>query len=137
MGYEHLDYAGDAGVQATGATLEEVFEQAALGMYALMTELAHVEQKISIRAEASAPDTAGLLVAWLNELVYMFESRGLVGCNVTVKEFEEGRVAGTIRGDVFDPGRHGQGLLIKAATYHDLMVERLDGGWRARVIFDI
>jgi SHS2 domain-containing protein len=137
MGYEHLDYAGDAGVQATGETLKEVFEQAALGMYALMTDLSRVEDRVGTRAEATAPGTEGLLVSWLNELLYLFDSRGLVGCAVTVDELEEGRVAGTVRGETFDPGRHGQGLLVKAATYHDVAVELKAGGWRARVIFDI
>jgi SHS2 domain-containing protein len=36
-----------------------------------------------------------------------------------------------------DKGRHEILREIKAVTYHQISVERKDGGWEAQIIFDI
>ena len=40
-------------------------------------------------------------------------------------------------GEEFDGGRHNRGLLIKAATYHNLCLKQSKVGWEAEVVFDI
>jgi SHS2 domain-containing protein len=138
VGYEYLDISGDAGVRATAESLEELFEDMALGMYGLVTDLKTVEAKKTVTAEASGQGTGGLLVAWLNELVFQLDTHGFVGSRVKVIELAEDHVKAEVTGEEFDPERHERRLLIKAATYHDLKVEKNDrGGWRAEVIFDI
>jgi len=42
-----------------------------------------------------------------------------------------------VTGEDFVPEKHGRGLLIKAATYHGLKIERKEDHWEAVVIFDI
>jgi SHS2 domain-containing protein len=44
---------------------------------------------------------------------------------------------GSVSGEDFDPERHERRLLIKAATYHQLSIERREGQWVTNVIFDI
>ena len=46
-------------------------------------------------------------------------------------------IKATVTGEDFDPEKHGRGLLIKAATYHKLKIERKEDHWEAVVIFDI
>jgi SHS2 domain-containing protein len=137
MGYEHLDISGDAGVRATGATAEEAFASAALGMYALITEPRDVAEEKSIRVEVKSHSREGLLVGFLNELVFQFDTYGFVGKRVEVNAMEEQRIDATITGEDFDPARHESNLLIKAATYHGVKVEQEGGGWVAECIFDI
>ena len=137
MGYEHLDISGDAGVRATGATAEEAFASAALGMYALITPPRDVAEEKSIRVEVKSHSREGLLVGFLNELVFQFDTYGFLGKRVEVNALEEDRIDATITGEDFDPARHESNLLIKAATYHGVKVEQEDGGWVAECIFDI
>jgi SHS2 domain-containing protein len=137
MGYEHLDISGDAGVRATGATEEEAFASAALGMYALITAPRDVAEEKSIRVEVKSHSREGLLVGFLNELVFQFDTYGFVGKRVEVNAMEEQRIDATITGEDFDPARHESNLLIKAATYHGVKVEQEGGGWVAECIFDI
>jgi SHS2 domain-containing protein len=137
MGYEHLDISGDAGVRATGATAEEAFASAALGMYALITAPRDVAEEKSIRVEVKSHSREGLLVGFLNELVFQFDTYGFVGKRVEVNVFEEQRIDATITGEDFDPARHESNLLIKAATYHGVKVEEEGGGWVAECVFDI
>jgi SHS2 domain-containing protein len=138
MGYEYLDVSGDAGVRAVGGTLGEAFQEAALGMYGLITDPEGVREAEEHTIEVRREGPEELLVAWLNELIYLFDTRGFIGRSVNVRELTGERLAAVVRGEVFDTGRHDGGLVLKAATYHGLRLEqRDDGGWVAEVIFDI
>lgn len=137
MGYEHLDIFGDAGVRATGESLKEVFENAVLGMYSLVTDLNGVREERAITVEAESDSREGLLVNLLNELIFRLDTEGFVGGGVKMLEVGDERVKAEITGEEFDPERHETGLLLKAATYHGLKVEEKDGRWLAEVIFDI
>ena len=140
MRYEAMEVSGDAGIRAAGGSLNEVFAAAAIGMYSLITDLSGVEEKKSIEVSVEADKSGGpegLLVGFLNELVFHFDARGFIGRRVEIRRLAEGRVDAVVRGEEFDRGRHAAGLLIKAATYHGLKVENSGGLWSAEVIFDI
>lgn len=137
MGYEYLDISGDAGLRLSGGTLEEVFRDAAVGMYSLITDIEAVREEKEIRVEAESHSPEGLLVSWLNELIFRFDTYGFVGRRVDIEALGDRRIAARIAGEEFDPARHERRLLLKAATYHNLKLERSDGGWQVEVIFDI
>jgi SHS2 domain-containing protein len=137
MSYEHLDISGDAGVRVWGDTLEEVFKDTALGMYDLITDMEKIKGRSSVNVELKSHSIEGLLVGWLNELIYRFDTIGFVGKNVVVEEFGYNHIVATVEGEDFDSERHERGVLPKAATYHGLKVEQLDDKWQAEVIFDI
>jgi SHS2 domain-containing protein len=137
VGYEYLDISGDAGLRLSGGTLEEVFKDAAVGMYSLITDIDEVREESEIRVEAESHSPEGLLVSWLNELIFQFDTYGFVGRRVAIEELGDRRIAARIAGEEFDPARHERRLLLKAATYHNLRLERMDGGWQVEVIFDI
>jgi SHS2 domain-containing protein len=40
-------------------------------------------------------------------------------------------------GEQFDPRRHVMLTELKAVTYHQLNVEGAEGGWKARIVFDV
>jgi SHS2 domain-containing protein len=137
MGFEYLDVLGDAGISVTGKSLEKVFEYSALGMYGLITDIDKVEIARQVTVEAQGRSRDGLLVAWLNELIFRFDTYGFIGSSVLIKELSRDMVLSTVGGETFDPKRHPGGILLKAATYHGLMLEEFEGGWRAEIIFDI
>ncbi len=142
MSYETLDISGDAGIRAMGGSLREAFEAAATGMYSLITDLGGVKEDVTIEVEAAGESPEGLLVRFLNELVFHFDAYGFVGRRVDIKQMEmentgRGRLKADVHGEQFDLARHSRGLLIKAATYHGLSVEKKDGLWSLDVIFDI
>lgn len=144
-----FDISGDAGITAFGRTVEEVFIHAAAGMYSLITNIDEIgEQKsIDISVESESPE--GLLVSWLNELIFHFDTYGFVGKTIVVTEItpallshagaeREGfHLKAVVTGEEFDPERHEGKLLIKAATYHRLKIEKKGDIWELTVIFDI
>jgi SHS2 domain-containing protein len=117
--------------------LQEAFVNAEIGMYSLMTGLDAVATKktIDMSVEHQSPD--GLLVSWLNELIFHFDAYGFIGKKIDIKEFSEKRISASIAGEEFDPERHEGRLLIKAATYHRLRIEKKNERWEISVIFDI
>jgi SHS2 domain-containing protein len=149
--FKVLDVSGDIGIEAHGTTVTEAFVNAAAGMYSLITNLEAVREKKTVTVTAESPSLDGLLVSWLNELIFHFDTYGFIGKRITVDEFtpslalppegrggeEACRIRATVSGEEFDPGRHEGKLLIKAATYHRLKVEKKDDRWEIDVIFDI
>jgi SHS2 domain-containing protein len=162
--FEILDISGDIGIRAFGETIKEAFINAALGMYSLITDLHKIEEKktIDITIESNSPE--GTLVSWLNELIFHFDTYGFIGKKIIITEFtpsltlsprgpacsatggsgrgergggEAFNLKASISGEEFEPERHEGKLLIKAATYHNLRIERVDDVWEIDVIFDI
>ena len=134
---EILDVAGDAGVRAFGETLQDLFAHAALGMYSLITDTGLLTGKKSITVAVESHSLDGLLVAFLNELIFHFDVSGFVGQDIDVVNISDSHIEARLSGDEFDPDRHKPGLLVKAATYHRLKIEKRDHGWEAEIIFDI
>jgi SHS2 domain-containing protein len=134
--FEVLEHTADVGLRLTGDTAEEVFEAAAVGLATLQGAWFPGEGE-EREVEVTAGDRAGLLVAWLDELLYLQEAGDLAFGGFRVERVEEGRLmAGVLaapRGD-----RTLESVGIKAATYHRLRLERdRDGGWSADVYLDV
>ena len=132
-----VDISGDAGIRAYGETLEDVFTNAAIGMYSLVTDLEGIGEIKEIVVTAESRSLEGLLVSWLNELIFHFDTYGFMGREIRVETLQNNRIVAKISGEDFDPERHERRLLIKAATYHQLSMEKKEGHWVANVIFDI
>ena len=134
-----LDISGDVGLTAFGESLEEAFINAALGMYHLTTDLDTVREEKAISIAVESHSMEGLLVSWLNELIFHFDTFGFIGKGITFTEFIPSRLLlnASVSGEDFDPERHERKLLVKAATYHRLRIEEKDGKWEIDVIFDI
>lgn len=137
MTFEVLDISGDVGLKAYGADCEEAFANAALGMYHLITDSAGIEERGQVAVAAESDSAEGLLVNFLNELIFHFDTYGFVGKRIVFEEFAGRSLKGTVYGEEFDPGRHERRLLIKAATYHRIAVARSEGRCEVAVIFDI
>lgn len=135
--FEILDISGDAGIRAFGKDLPELFANAATGMYGLITDIKDIQERKSLGISAQGSSLEGLLVSFLNELIFHFDTYGFIGRYTAVTALDIHSVTAVISGEEFDPERHEGKLLIKAATYHKLLIEKIDGLYQAEIIFDI
>jgi SHS2 domain-containing protein len=132
-GHELLEHTADLGVRAYGATLEELFEQATLGLAGVLGAWRPGPgEAVAVAVEAA--DLGGLLVDWLNEVVYLQDVRGSSLAAVEVERVGGGRAAGSVTLGSQPPSG---GTYVKAVTYHQLRVERRAGGWLAEVYLDV
>jgi SHS2 domain-containing protein len=137
MGYETIDFSGDIGIRASGKSCQEAWINAALGMYSLITDIKEVGEGKTLAIEAAADSEEGLLVRYLNELIFHFDTYGFVGSRLQFDSFSERAIKAVVYGETFDRTVHEPGLLLKAATYHNLRMEKSGDGCMVEVIFDI
>ncbi len=133
---EEFETTADIGLQIHTDLLDNLFAACAWGMFQLMTNIESVEQTLSFDIELSDADPEGLLVAWLNELIYIHEARGvfLSGFDIHI---ENTTLKAQVKGERITDGKHERRTGIKAATYHDIQVKKESGHWISRVLFDI
>ena len=135
--YQAIDHTGDLGMLVFGADLRELFAHAAWGLFDLMTDAERIEPRLNRDLTVEAMDLEDLMVRWLGELLYAYDTHRFLAVNAAFHTLEPTRLRATLRGDMFDAERHPIDTEIKAVTYHQIAVERLGAGWQARVIFDI
>lgn len=135
--YELFEHTADLGLRVRAARLEDLFAEAAAGMFAAMTgDLESIELRQSVNVELSAEGLDDLLHDWLAELLYAFHSRGVLFRRFEV-DLQPHTLRGTAWGEPFDPQRHSIELELKAVTYHGLKVEHRDDGWLAEMVIDV
>ncbi|WP_072715462.1 archease [Rhodothermus profundi] len=135
--FRELDHTADTGIEVWAQSLPELFERAAWGLFAILTDPETVtpQQEVSFNLEAS--DVQALLVRWLSELNYYHITRRWVFSRFEVQRFDEQRLHAQAWGEPIDPARHTIYTEVKAITYHGLTLRRQDGQWYARIIFDL
>ncbi len=137
MSWETFEHEADVGLIVRGRDGAELFANAGLALFDLVCELERVEERDRYPLAGDADNVEALLVAWLNELVYLFEGEGVVCRRFAFPSWGETRFRAEAFGEPADPERHGARDLVKAATYHGLSVARLPDGYEARVILDV
>lgn len=137
MNFEIIDISGDIGLRAYGSSLSEAFVNAGLGMYSLITDIGNIGCKRDLVFKISSESLEGLLVNYLNELIFHFDAYGFVGCRIEIAEISDTCIKAKVFGDDFNPNIHSKGLLIKAATYHNLNIQKTGDVFSLDVIFDI
>ncbi len=137
--FEFLDFAtADVCFRAYGATLDELFANAALAMFEVMVETKNVEPKIVREIEVKGEDLQSLMFCWLNELLFYVDSEGLVFAKFDVKVDEtQMELRAKIFGEPIDAEKHKPKIDVKACTYHKMGVEKHAGKWMAQVIVDV
>src|SRR6516162_8073770 len=119
--WEHFPHDADVGVRGVGATKAQAFEQAALALTAVVTDLQSIEPQQAIEVECEAPDDELLLADWLNSLIYEMAARRMLFSRFSV-QVDGHHLRGQSWGESVDPGRHHPAVEIKGATYTSLRV---------------
>ena len=135
--FEIIDHVADVGIIAYGTDARELFSNAAVAMFSLITELESVEEKLHLDLEVSSEDRDSLLVEWLNELIYLFDVKHILFNRFDIESLTHNELKATCYGDNFDPMKHAIKIGVKAATYHMLRLDKDGDGYKAQIIFDI
>lgn len=131
--YTLLDHTADLALAVRGRSLEELFANAALGMFAQMVDLESVPVQTQHTVRVEADDAESLLVAWLSELLYLGEIHRQAYTRFAVHFPAPDQLEATIEGGPC----HAFAQPIKAATFHGLHIEERDGVYHATIVFDV
>ena len=135
--YELFDHTADLGLRVEAPDLPALFRDAAEGLFSIIVEqIPHQvpTHELPIRVEAGRMDY--LLVDWLHELLYLFETRRLL-LDAFEVEIHDTRLRATARARPFDEKRDRLLHEVKAVTYHRLHLEKTRRGWQTELILDI
>jgi len=127
--YKFLEHTADAKFQAYGLSLEEALSNAALAVAGLMWDWENVEKKLQHSVEVRGNDLEQLLVNFLEEIIYLFETKSfLLGSveKLTIERQGSGfQLKALLKGD-----RHSDKYKIhgdvKAITYNEMEIETGD-----------
>jgi SHS2 domain-containing protein len=136
--FEIIDHTADIGLRAFGSDLSQAFTNAARGMFSLITNIDTVYETVSRHVEVTASDREALLVEWLNELIYLFDSEQLLFSRFDIETLTATELKAHCFGEKANKSRHELKRGIKSATFHMVKIEaRADSEYRVQVIFDI
>ncbi len=134
--FEIVEHTADVGIIAYGADMKEAFANAAKALFSLITELDDVEEVMHRDIELTAPDQESLLVGWLNELIYLFDTENMLFKKFDITQLSQTHLKARSYGHKVDSSKHKLKTGVKAATYHMLKIDKSNGG-KVQVLFDI
>jgi SHS2 domain-containing protein len=131
--FEEIDHTADWAFRVRATSREELFSEAARAVYALggiQTGPAR-EQARAIRLQAD--DLEGLLVLWLNELLFLLEHDHIALMDIRIERLTDTDLSASGKpAEVSAVGKY-----IKAATYSGLQIEEGGGLWQATIVLDV
>ena len=125
----------DMGIWARAPSAEGLLEGLGLALYGAMTERRKVRPRETRTVRAHDHDPVGLAVAFLNELVVLFQTEGFLARSIRVTLGPGDELSAELRGEPFDAERHPRGIEVKAVTLHRAAFDARAGS--ARIILDI
>jgi SHS2 domain-containing protein len=136
-GWEQFEVEADVGIRGWGPSRAEAVAQLTLGVFSLIAAPASIEvrERREVRAQAEGPEA--LLVAWVDECLYVHEIEGFVVHSVEMTVFADELAHGYLHGEPLDPARHRIGGVVKGATHHRTSLTDRDGLHEARLIVDV
>jgi len=137
--FEFVDITtADVAFIAYGRDLNELFANSALAMFEVMINTKQIEEKVEEIVSADGYDLESLMFNWLNELLYISDSKNLAFSKFEVKVDDKNfKLEAVCKGEEINQEKHETRTVVKAATYHQMKIWHEDNLWKAQVILDI
>jgi SHS2 domain-containing protein len=131
--YEQLEHTADLALRVYGRTLRELFANAAYAMFCQLADLERIAPAVQREVKVEGLDYESLLVNWLNELLYLQDTRDEAYIAFEIYKLSRRHLQAIVRGEPTEDIH----TIIKAATYHGLSIGKTDGCYAATIIFDV
>ena len=139
--YKFLEHTADAYVAAYGKDLAKAFENAAVAMFDVTTEVEKINPSTEDHVEVLGHDEQELLYNWLEALLVKSETNGMLYSKFEISEINQDsngfHLKAKIWGEKFDAKRHLQKVGIKAVTYHRMEIVKTPRKVTLKFILDI
>ena len=136
-GHETFEHTADIGIRAWGSEFAEVFEEAAKALFSVIADLDTVSVRQKLNIELTRDSGEELFLAWLKELLFIFETRHLLLSEFKILDLDFGRLSAEVGGEALDNAKHALGREVKAVTRHQFKLVQVKPRYLAEVILDI
>jgi len=137
MKYRLTDHTADFGIHVFGDDLKDLFENAAMSLYDMITELERVTGLNTQEIRVTGEDRPDLMVNWLRELLFLWTGKEQLVKTVKIISLSEYELTAEVKTEPYLPEHHIIKHEIKAVTYHQIQVYKGDKGWESEIIFDV
>lgn len=137
MIFRLLEHTADIGFETWAETPAGVFAGSLEALMAIAAEEGEAVPRGELSIEVTGTDYADLLVNFLSEVLYQFDTGRFAASGVVIDEISPTRLVGRLVGEPREAARHRWRLIVKAITYHGLEMVHREGRWTARVFLDV
>ena len=134
-GHRQIDHTADIALELWADSEPDLLLAGAEAVIEILTGGGEVADRAGRDIVIDAVDSADRLVQWLNEIIVAAVAGGFLLRSASIELDGETGLRASARGEP-DAGDRVVAEL-KSATYHDLALEQVPSGWRARVIIDV
>ena len=130
----------DVAFEATGETVEELFESAALAVTnTQVKDLKSVKHKVSKEIKVESDSIEMLLFNFLQELIFHKDAELLLfnKFDIRITKNKKYKLKAKAYGEKLDMKKHELLVDVKAVSLHNFKIEQTKGGWKASVILDV
>ena len=127
--FRFVEHTGELEVELEADSPEGVLEEARRAFEQLVGKGA--DEALELPVEVEASDLPSLLAAWLDELIFIADTEGVVAESADLV-LAGRRLTGVVRGRRGEPRP-----IVKAVTLHRLRFRPENGVWRGRVVLDV
>jgi SHS2 domain-containing protein len=135
--FQLLEHTSDVGILARGPTREEALIAASQGLVSILVDPAPFRPLEERYFKAPGRDASAQIINWLNEILFFFDTDGIVFIDFEIDSWTATEIVGRARGERFDIDRHEFRTAVKAATYHQFESHQTSDGWEIRVFVDV
>jgi len=135
--FQLLEHTSDVGILARGQTREEALIAASQGLVSILVDPAPFRPLEERYFKAAGRDEPTQIIDWLNEILFFFDTDGLVFVEFEIDSWTTTELVGRARGERLDIDRHEFRTAVKAATYHQFESHQTSDGWEIRVFVDV
>ncbi len=132
-GFVEVEHTADYSYRVWGKSLVELFTQATYGLYALAGLKTTPGNESKREIQLKGIDAESLLVAWLNELLYLHENENMAVNKFDILDLDGGDLHVLFSVVVIQEWhKH-----IKAVTYNNLSIQKTETGLEATLVLDV
>ncbi len=133
FGFREHAHTADWELEVWAPDLATLLEQAACGMYAMSGVKTDSNTPAKRSLSLHAPDAEGLLVRFLNELLWLEQEQQLAFAHFSI----DVQADYSLRAELDGAPIVSLDKEIKAVTYHNLKVATTSSGLQVNIVFDV
>jgi len=136
--FRFLEHTADIKFKVWGKTIEKIFENSALALNDFLSKGQPIKDKVKKKFKIIGKGYDELLYKFIDGIIYLLDAEDFILANAKVK-IKEGKNMMELEAFVYgDKVQNYENLdHIKSATYSEMYIERIPGGWEGQAVVDV
>lgn len=130
--FKEKEHTADLALEVEAESMESLFSESARGMFYLMYGKIKNKKKVKFNIDLDSFSNENLLVDFLNELLYLNETRDFILSSPSIKIKNN-----SLNANLYGYTGKEKKISIKAATYHNLKITKRENLHRTQITFDV